>query len=245
MIYKSFLIIFVIFTLVNCANKSVTPVDSRLKLLDSIELKIKEPSGITLNYEKTKLWIVGDNDTLVYLTDLKGKIIDSFPVEYKDLEGITIIKDSLIGIIDEVTREIILYTIDGKFVKLIQTGLTGDPKHGLEGITFIPDENILIAANQKNPELFLKVDLNGNIISVEPVNFGDDIADLYYDNQNKVLWILSKESNTIFKCNLNLDIITKYLIPNKDFEGIVVNNNMMYLVSDMENKLYKYEIIRE
>ncbi|MFH1194694.1 MAG: SdiA-regulated domain-containing protein [bacterium] len=243
MIYKYIPTIVILFGFMSCSENSVVPHEPEIKRVDIFSLEITEPSGVALSYDKTQLWIVGDQASKIYLTDLEGDIDDEINVGQNDMEGIAIISDSLIAAVIEETREVIFMTPKGKHKRTVQTGLTGEFNHGFEGITFVPGENVLFIANEKNPELILKMDLNGNTVSQTTINFETDVADLYYDDERNVLWILSQESSTIYKCDLEFNLLTQFTLPTKNFEGIAVSENLIYLVSDSENELWIYEII--
>lgn len=236
------LLLLILSLLISCTEDDDTPISKELKISASLALDITEPSGVALNYEKTRLWIVGDQDSKIYLTDLKGDIKDEITLDKNDMEGIAIIGDSLIAVVVEESREVVVMTPEGKNKKTLQTGVTGETNNGFEGITFLPGENVLLIANEKNPEFILKMDLDGNKISQTTINFGKDVADLFYDSQRNSLWIISQESSTIYLCDLDFNIEKEYTIPSKDFEGICVDGNMIYLVSDSENMLYIYEL---
>jgi uncharacterized protein YjiK len=229
-------------TFTNCTDKVVTPKGIEIILIESIPIDIKEPSGLTFNNDKTKLWIVGDNEPKIYLTDLRGNIEKKYSVSKNDLEGITSIGDSILAVVVERTREILLLTLKGNSERTIKTNLQGQSNNGLEGISYVPREDKIFIANEKNPKLFLLLDLDGNILSNKSIDFSKDIAGLFYDNMEDVIWILGQENNTIYKCNTNLDIIERYSMPNKKYEGIAVLENTIYLVSDTEQLLSVYQI---
>jgi len=228
--------------LCSCEDKSVDPKGIELDLVESIPLIISEPSGISFNKDKSQLWIVGDRNPIIYLTDLRGNIETQFSVSKNDLEGISSIGDSIIVVVVERSREILFFSIKNNSESIIKTGLKGETNNGLEGITYIPDTHKIYISNEKNPKIILKLDLDGNIFYNSQIDYSKDIAGLYYDQTDDILWILSQESNKIFKCKTDLQILERYSVPNKKYEGIAVKENLIYLVSDTGQSLNIYII---
>ncbi|MCB0749144.1 MAG: SdiA-regulated domain-containing protein, partial [Ignavibacteriae bacterium] len=177
----SFLIWVALIAFVNCTDKSVAPTSIELTLFESIPIEIKEPSGLTFNNDKTKLWIVGDADPQIYLTDLRGNIEKKYFVSKQDLEGITSIGDSILAVVVEITREILFLNLKDNSESVYQTGFEGEVNNGLEGITYFPTEENLFIANEKNPKLIFKTNINAEILSYSSIDFTEDLAGLYFD----------------------------------------------------------------
>ena len=58
------------------------------------------------------------------------------------------------------------------------------------------------------------------------------------------MWIISDEASKIFKCNMQAEVIEEYSIGIYDAEGIAVDviNEIIYVVSDSNKKLYLYDL---
>lgn len=216
---------------------------SKLSLVKKYKLNVPEPSGLSFDSSKKFLLMVSDNNGKLYKSDLQGIIISKKKIIDSDLEGITIINDSSFAVISERTRKIIFLDKEYNILNIINTGLKGSENKGFEGIAFIPTENILLIANEQNPTSIYKFSLAGKFISEHPIPFAKDISGLFYDSTRNSIWILSEKSSMVFRCNLNFQIIENYEIPDKQFEGIVIDNDNMFLVSDKTETLYHYKII--
>lgn len=214
----------------------------KLSLVKKIKLQIPEPSGLTVDNSKKHLIMVSDNNSKIYKTDLSGNIINERFIIKADLEGVTFINDTAYAVVSERTREIII--IDNKFnlVNIIKTGISGKKNKGFEGITFIESENIFIVANEKNPTEIFKISQNGKVLSKHKITFAKDLSGLFYDSEKNEIWILSEESTSVFKCDMNFKIITTYKIPDDQLEGIAIINDNMFLVSDKSETLYHFRI---
>jgi uncharacterized protein YjiK len=58
------------------------------------------------------------------------------------------------------------------------------------------------------------------------------------------LWLLSDEDKLLIKSSLDGEFIEEYEIDIKQAEGVAVDdeNNLIYIVSDKEEKLYVFKI---
>ena len=224
-------------------NNNLTPGTNNLSLINIFQLNIPEPSGLTFDNNKKNLIIVSDNSGKFYKTNLQGVISEENKIIDGDMEGVTIINDSVFAAVLERKREIITFNKSGKILDDIKTGLTGIPNNGFEGIIFLPSENIFLIANQKNPTSLYKITLDGKVLLEQKISFATELSGLYYDEIRNAIWILSAGSNTVFRSDLNFQVISKYNIPDVKLEGIAVDNNDMYLVSDKNSTLYHYKIL--
>ena len=74
--------------------------------------------------------------------------------------------------------------------------------------------------------------------------FSQDLSGIEYDNVENILWILSDESQTISKCDLEGNIRQSFHFNLSKPEGIAINyeTNLIYVVSDSQQKLSVYRI---
>lgn len=235
-----FFLSFVIIT--SCTDNSTSPVSGILAFKYSINLQISEPSGLSISKNNETFWIVGDGNNIVYQTSLSGKVIHQFEVAGEDLEGITTINDSLVAITLEERREVLIISNSGILERRLKINVSGPFNNGLEGITYLSKENNLLLANEKNPTSLIKVDLLGNIISNDTVSFAEDLAGLYYDEIEDVVWIASQQSHKIFKCTNNYKILEEFAVPDEKYEGITIKNDSIFVVSDKFDKLTCFSI---
>ena len=90
------------------------------------------------------------------------------------------------------------------------------------------------------------IELNENQVSINEYNlsFANDYSGIFYDSYIDKLWIISDESSTVTKCELNGKPIKSFHLSINQAEGIVVDskNNRLYAVSDPSEKLYVYRL---
>ncbi|MDO8550352.1 MAG: SdiA-regulated domain-containing protein, partial [Ignavibacteria bacterium] len=194
----------------------------KLKPIETYPLKISEPSGLEL--ADGKLWIVSDRESTVYQTDLEGKEEFSFKIKEADLEGITVIDDSLLAIVKEVSREIVIIDFDGNEIFRSSLQVEGSKNSGLEGITYNPSNKHFYLVNEKDPVLLIETDKNLKEISRKKIKSIKDLSGISYSLKEDCLWLLSDEDRKIIKSSLEGEFITEYKINVEQPEGIAVDD---------------------
>ncbi|MBI9040045.1 SdiA-regulated domain-containing protein [Lutibacter sp.] len=213
---------------------------AELKIVNSYKLNIKEPSGIT--YFNNYLFIVSDFNGVVYKVDLKGKIVDEIKIKTKDLEGITVNDNGDFFVVSESKRALFQINSNGEIIK--KNKVKGNQKHnnsGLEGLCFSLDNDSFYAVNEKSPKQLLNISKKGKILSEINIDFAKDLSGICEDTAKENLWLLSDESQKIFKTTKKGELLKSYKIPVKKAEGIVVVQKQIYIVSDSQNKLYVFK----
>jgi len=231
--------ILLLFILIACSPKVASQSD--LKLVATIKLNISEPSGVTAY--KNHLYIVSDQNGTIYKTTLKGSVLQKIKTEYLDLEGITINPVSKnILIVDVAKRTIITLSLDGSFIEKRKIkGKQEQKNSGLEGISFDTSKNKIYALNEKSPKQLLELNLKGDIKNKFKLDFSKDVSGMCYDDKTNSLWIISDESKAIYHISKKGKLRKKYKIAIEKGEGIVIYNNLIYVVSDELNTLYVFE----
>lgn len=73
------------------------------------------------------------------------------------------------------------------------------------------------------------------------INYSTDISDIFYDQTDSSLWIVSDESKRILKLTLALHLISEWSIPVVQGEGITIVQDKIFIVSDPESKMYVFQ----
>jgi uncharacterized protein YjiK len=237
---KIVLTCFMFLIAVNCNKIKFGKDGEKLKPVKTFSLQIPEPSGTT--FSNGILWVVSDENSTVYKINATGKKIYSFAVNGFDLEGITLVDDSLLAIVLERSREIVLTDSLGKEIARFSVDIKGEENSGLEGITYNPVNKHFYLINEKNPVLLLETDRNFKEISRKEISETKDLSGIYYSNKDDCLWLLSDEDRKIIKYSFEGKILAEYRINVEQPEGIAFSKNEgeIYIVSDKTEKLYVY-----
>lgn len=241
-IYLSVLLI-----LAFCSSCNTDKTENSIKTLSfsvAEKIPVPEPSGLALSFDEKGFWVVSDENSKVYLIDSWGRVVKSFKVNGEDLEGITVIDDSTIAIVLERTREVVILDTSGLEIKRAKLDLEGELNNGLEGISYDPEEKKFFVLNEKKPRLLLTLDENLVEIKRDTLNFAKDVSGIYFDEIDNNLWILSDESQQIFKTDLSGNPIEEIKIKVTQPEGITLNKarTKMYIVSDKTENLYVFNL---
>ena len=233
-----------ILSLTSCRPKSFE-IDYSI-ILESHEMTIYEPSGLSFSSDKKYLYTVSDRGS-AYKISLTGKTIEELSFTGDDFEGITIYP---------ITSDIyICQEGKGNLVKLNSAGILQNTydiidspgNNGLEGLCYNADLNEFYLLKEMSDGLLIKYSVENNTKTQIILNFAYDYSGIYYNNISKKLWIVSDESKTLTQCDLNGNKIKDYKLPISGVEGIVVNDEetIAYVVSDPNNKLYKIDLTLE
>lgn len=227
-----------------CGTKNKEEKVSTLNFSVAEQIPVSEPSGLDLSADEKSFWTVSDQNSKVYLIDGWGRIIKSFKVRGEDLEGITVIDDSTIAVVLERSREVVILDTAGNEIKRTAIDLKGDINNGLEGITYDPSSKKYYIVNEKNPRLLITLDNNLAELKRDTLNFLKDVSGIFFDTHVSTLWILSDESQRIFKTDLSGNPIEEFKIKVTQPEGITFNksHSKMYLVSDKTENLYVFDL---
>ena len=228
---------------ISCNNKE----EEKLKTLTfskAEEIPVPEPSGIDLTYNEEGFWIVSDQNSKVYLIDSWGKEVRSFKVNGEDLEGITVINDSTLAVVLERSREVVILDTSGKELKRKPLDLEGELNSGLEGITYDPKVKRFYIVNEKKPRLLITLDENLIELNRDTIDFSKDVSGIFFDDIDNTLWILSDESQRIFRTDLSGNLIEEFKIKITQPEGITLNKTRtkFYIVSDKTENLYVFDL---
>jgi len=211
-------------------------------------LDITEPSGLSFGPGGNSLLIVSDNTNKVYETDLQGNVIRELAYVGSDLEGVTFNEGTqIVAVAEERKRQIVFldYPNGNEQERIdIATGGSTDNK-GLEGLSFNKNNSAYYLVNEDVPgELIVWNKQFGNISTTE-LRFASDYSAIFVDVRNALLWIVSDESQTLYKCDYNANVLKEYILPYTKFEGVVVDvdQQLVYLVNDKTFKLFIFKIL--
>jgi len=244
-------ICFVFLLISNCSEKS--PTDSNppeetgpeLNLISTVNIQVDEPSGLCFSLDKSYLWTVSDHTRKVYKIDYNGNVVETLSYTGNDLEGIAIDpSDTTIWVAEEYLSQIVqLDTLGNELNRVTVTGAAGNS--GLEGITINTSNQHFFLLKEQDPGVLIELDEIFNLIQYNRINFAFDYSGIFYESQNQHLWIISDQNATVYQCNIDGSVLTEFPIDVDKAEGIAVDieNNLVYIVSDSHEKLYKYSIV--
>jgi uncharacterized protein YjiK len=211
-----------------------------MKLIEKMQTKIKEPSGLTTCGEF--LYTVSDKTNLIYQLSFKGEIIKSFDFEGFDLEGITIDwRDKSFWLCDEKKHQIVHVSPQGKLIKKYPVSFYAPKgKSGMEGICMSPIDNHLWVVNEKKPAILVELDQNLEAIKTAYLDCADDFSGLCFHPETNMLWMVSDESKLLIQYDPENILIKKYPVEVCKAEGLAISGDSFYIIDDQDGILYHY-----
>lgn len=240
------LLIAICTTMVGCdisEGGTVVITDERLELIQVYDLDVPEPSGLTLNADKSVLYVVSDPpDNQVRKLSLQGEILKTLSYIGRDLEGITYDKsDHTLWVVEEGKREIVHLDTSGNELEQFFVNFPGSDNNGFEGITLGANNNFFVL-NEMNPGMILEINTSALILNETEPGTALDYSGICYVPEIEKFFIVSDESKQLMIFNTNLELEDVLIIAIEKAEGIDYDYilNRLYIVSDKKKKLYVY-----
>lgn len=244
----------VLLTLVSSCKKDsggdIPPVEElgRLEKISEFDLDVTEPSGLSFGPGGNTLLMVSDNTGKVYETDLEGNVQRELSYVGSDLEGVSFnANEQIVAITEERVRQVVFLDYqNGEEQKRfdIVTGGNTDNK-GLEGISYNNNNDAYYMVNEDVPREMIVWNEAYSNISTTKLHFASDYSAIFVDTKNAFVWMVSDESQALYKCDYNANLIKEYPLPGTKFEGLAIDadKQLAYLVNDKTYKLFIFKIL--
>ena len=201
---------------------------------------LNEPSGLTLNADRTALYTVCDDTKAIFCLDLKGQVLlqQSFFISEAGLEGIALSADGKqLFVVQEETNAVLIIDIAARCERQRQplaamanydTVAMHFPERpdnkGLEGITVNPVNGHVFVVKESQPGLLIELDAQcRSILSSRRLGEANgfshpkvgpdklDFSGLSYDPRNDSLWIVSDQGRCLFQYDWAQDEVLQRL----------------------------------
>lgn len=230
--------------LFGCTGSKPTapPRPGTMPLVSVHAMTVSEPSGLAIDDSGTTLWTVSNNPDRVYELALDGSTVRRLNYVGEDLEGIEFDpRDGTLWVVEENRRELVHLDRKGDVLSRQRLALVGEKNSGLEGIC-LDAEGRMYVLNEKNPGLFLELGADFAITAEHRLVFAGDYSGLSYDREADCFWIVSDQARRLILWSKITGVVAEYALPFDKAEGVAFDAaaKRMYIVSDLENKLYVY-----
>jgi len=129
--------------------------------------------------------------------------------------------------------------LNGTKINSFSVNVSTNSTNGLEGIA-IDANNYFYVLNEKLPRFLVKLK-NEVEISRTEITAVDDLSDVCYNSVLDCLWIISDESEKVIKVTKCGSVISEWQIPFSKGEGITIVGDKIYVVNDLDGKLYVFQ----
>lgn len=217
-----------------------------LTLIQSYELDIPEPSGLSWALNGKDFYVVDDQDNQLYKIDKQGNILDDYLYSGDDVEGVTVdVQSQTIWIVEEAQSKIVQLDEVGNTIQSFRLDIERESnKNSLEGISSNSANNTFYVLNEDNPGLLISWQAETGINNKKVLHFAKDYSGIFFNKDTNSLWIVSDKSQKLFHTDLSGKVKQGFNLGIQKAEGIVVDsiNQRVYIVSDSEQKLYVYSL---
>jgi len=261
---KIFLILIMMLFITTFIYPDTWPTDISTDIHQNLPLNY-EPSGIIWHPYYNSLFLVSDSGIISQM-NLDGSNVKNWNMS-GDLEGITITDpdSEYVYVVTEYPYNIIRFnpiTEEKKIMSLTGTiPATNASNQGIEGITFVPNEDTPYANSTNNGLFYFGVQENGAIYVVDidftnnnanlidsftPTQGRGDISDLFFNTETKILYVLYDSTNKLREITTDNELIKEYDVPGTEQEGIAIlpsypNTTATIIIGeDTPTKLVKY-----
>jgi len=245
--YKYLLfVVLVIFVLLGCArniNKTITNphVIKKIYPLNTYTLTIPEPSGIAYNSKNNSFMVVSDGSPDIYEINFTGITLNTIIASGSDMEGITLSKNcDTIYVVEERKKLVTSFNLNGNKLWSFSVNVATSDNSALEGITINKTSNALYVINEKDPRMILGYN-NSTEVWRKSIDYAADISDIYYEDLTNCFWVISDQSAKIMKLSITGELLKEWEIPFTKGEGITIVGDKIYVVNDLDGKLYVFQ----
>lgn len=242
--YFNLIILIIIITaceLDNSTDPTIEPYE--LIKISEIILSVPEPSGLTFSAESQTLWTVSDDTGFVYEMSLDGEVISTIDFGGSDLEGIAIDEESQsLWIVEEGVRNLKQIDFSGNIISSFEQIIEGNDNSGLEGICLADNQFVIL--KEKNPGQIIFSDFAMTDLQIQDLDFATDFSGVVHWKEDKY-WILSDADQTLNLWSESESLLYSFITNIDKAEGIAFDSseNVFYIVSDSQNKLYKFNLV--
>lgn len=213
------------------------------------EVDIKELSGLDFNMDRSSLVACGDKGVVAGIS-FDGIVTELYS-HRSDMEGVTVDPNTgdlylAVERLQEIHKLAAPRYTEETLCFAVQEALSSMyANDGLEAVEYYKDD-ILFVGSQFGANLW-QYRTDGTLVSMISLSsFASEIAGLYYDDENGLLWVTDSEIGKIFLCTPEGELKASYDISFiKNAESICVDRkgNCVWVGSDEEpSKLYRFEV---
>lgn len=214
-----------------------------LELIGRRMISVPEPSSLFL--KDNFLWTVSDEDGCLYKLTRSGAVRMTYHLGLADRESVYISDDGRFYLADEASSDVMVLDSHRKLLKKYSMDLGEVSKNsGAEGLTYSPDSGHFYVVKEKKPAEIIEFDSEFNKLAVYDGSFAKDLSDIFYDRVNRVFWVLSHKSNSVFIWTPDDGVKNVYAFDIVQAEGLTIDfdRNLIYIVSDKDNQMYTFQI---
>lgn len=223
-------------------SRELSPDLDALIEVERTNIDVAEPSGLALWGDQ--LLVVGDESNDVYFLDLHGSRVDRVEVGVRGMEGVAVdlLRQQLL-VTDEDRGDIVRLSFEGE--ELDRTHFRwADEESGIEGLSVDARSGQVLFAKENNPSSIAAMDVEGDELFRERVNFAADLSALAIDTSEGLVYVLSDQDQTLYRLDEDLRVESSWELDIRKPEGLVVDSGRVFITSDLDDELTIFDLVR-
>ena len=233
------------FVLIGCGLFDAERKHQALILVDTRNILVPEPSGLTVDVDGGFLYCVSDPPAnQVYKLDLQGNLIETLDFVGDDLEGISFDpRDETLWVVDELQSDIIHLSTGGSEISRTKVNHSiPNPGEGLEGIVYNTARSDFFTIKQKNPATIIYIDSNLVTQDAKTISVAEDFTGICKGRHEDEYLLISSDEKLLWLWSWDDGLGEAYSFDVKQAEGVVYhpNDELIYVVCDSESLLYTF-----
>ncbi len=211
-----------------------------LQLLSTVHLDVAEPSGLT-PFGTGQCLVIGDSTGRMDVLSLDGQVVRTMETGLTGMEAVTYrASDDTIWVVQEEARVVSKLDSTGHVLAQYDVNVAGPANKGPEGLAWHPGLGVFFMLKEGSPGTLYRWDPAQGILSARELAFALDYSDIYCDPDGTSLWIVSDESRTLTRTDLDGVAQQTWSHGLPKVEGVIVDraNGRVYLTSDSVGDFY-------
>lgn len=245
-LYRFVFIVLIMSILIGCSRDNPETITNPLVIqkifpINEYALTIPEPSGVAYNSKNNSLMVVSDGRPDIYEINFAGITLNTIAASGSDMEGITLSTTcDTIYVVEEKKKLVTSFDLVGNKIASFSADVATIDNNALEGITINKSSNQLFVINEKDPRMILGYN-NSTEFWRKSIDYALDISDIYREDSTNCFWLISDESQKIMKLSSTGELLKEWEIPFTKGEGITIVGDKIYIVNDLDGKLYVFQ----
>ncbi len=206
-----------------CRQSDGQIISPALTQIQELKLNIDNPAGITYTIDYTGFWIVDGGNSKIVRTDLEGNVIEVLPYTGNRITSISLDRSSgTLWITEKKKRELVNLSLSGEVKKRLHIA-GGKGGNKIPGGIFCGEGSTLYVLNEAAPPSMIKMNSDGNIEQQYNFYFTPDASEIYFDNAKGNYYLLSYQSEMIYRWNPLKAELQRIHLPGKNYSGMTFN----------------------
>ena len=217
----------------------LSPVSAQVEVVSKRATSFSEPSDVLKKVGSPNFWVLGDKSTLFECSP-SGDVVTSFLLPALDVEAVTC-SDRYCYLSEETLQRILVMdatTMKELYSVPLHHG--GGRNQGVEAMTWLSAERVLLVSTEKDPQFFMELDEQLQVQKTYRIEGIHEVSALTFSEGR--VYVLSDEDATIFRLTADhRSVEQSWNIPIINPEGLCAKGDGSWIVVSDDGAMW-YEL---